>query len=120
MNRTKCFAACLCLAGTLMFGSHANAQSYLHDKDLGSIRQSNQGASPSSAEAAVGGKAAVVTDAHSASESINRTAKERNGASTGPSAQEVAAQRRALDTRDLEHPRQTQSFDRISRPSRPE
>lgn len=119
MSHTKFIAACLCLAGTLMFGN-ANAQSYLCDKDLGSIRQSNQTAAPSSAQAAVGGRTAVVTDAQSASENINRAARERNGPCTGPTAQEVAARQRALDTRNLEHPRQTRSFDSLPRPSRPE
>ncbi|VVD68305.1 hypothetical protein [Pandoraea anhela] len=117
--RIRCFAACLCLAGTLVFGQ-AHAQSYLGAGDLGSIRESNQTPAVSPAVAALGGQTAAVTDAHGASASINRTASERNGASTGPSPQEVLGQRRALDTRDMQHPRQTQTFDSIARPSRPE
>ncbi|ODP31881.1 hypothetical protein [Pandoraea sp. ISTKB] len=119
MNRTHFFAACLCLSGALIFG-HANAQSYLGAGDLGSIRQSNQTPAVSPAVAALGGQTAPVTDAHAASASINRTASERNGPATGPSTQEVLAQRRALDTRDMQHPRQTKTFDSIARPSRPE
>ncbi|AJP57889.1 hypothetical protein UC34_14720 [Pandoraea vervacti] len=119
MNQINVFAVCLCLTGTLAFG-HANAQSYLGAGDLGSIRQSNQTPAVSPAVAALGARSTAVTDAHSASASINRTASERNGPATGPSVQEVLAQRRALDTRDLQHPRQTKTFDSILRPSRPE
>lgn len=102
-----------------MFG-HASAQSYLGAGDLGSIRQSNQTPALSPAVSAVSGRADSVTDAQSASANINRTASERNGPATGPSQQEMAATARALDTRDLQHPRQTRTFDSISRPSRPE
>ena len=119
MRHRQFIAACLCLTGALMFG-HANAQSYLGAGDLGSIRQSNQTPALSRAESAVAGRADSVTDAQSASASINRTASERNGPSTGPSQQEMAATTRALDTRDLQHPRQTRSFDSVTPLSRPE
>lgn len=119
MIRTKLFAAIVCLTGLLAFG-HANAQSYLGSSDLGSIRQSNQTPAVSTAVAAVGKPSATVTDAHAASASINRTASERNGPSTGPSDQEMAATNNALDTRNLQHPRQTKRFDSIARPSRPD
>ncbi|AKM29089.1 hypothetical protein AB870_01540 [Pandoraea faecigallinarum] len=119
MSHIKFFAACLCLAGTLVC-AQAGAQSYLGAGDLGSIRESNRTPAVSPAVAALGGRTATVTDAHSASASINRTASERNGVPTGPSVQEALAQRRALDTRDLQHPRQTKTFDSIARPSRPE
>lgn len=119
MNHTKSFVVCLCLTGAFVFG-HANAQSYLGASDLGSIRQSNQTPAVSPAVTALGGQTAAVTDAHSASANINRTASQRNGAASGPSDQEVIAQRRALDTRDMQHPRQTKTYDSIARPSRPE
>ncbi|AKC71117.1 hypothetical protein [Pandoraea oxalativorans] len=119
MNRTKFFSAIVCLTGLLTAG-HASAQSYLGSSDLGSIRQSNQTPAVSTAVAAVGKPSAPVADAHAASASINRMASERNGASTGPSDQDVAATNRALDTRDMQHPRQTKRFDSIARPSRPE
>lgn len=118
MIRTNFIAVCLCLAVAL-FGGNASAQSYLGASDLGSIRQGNQAAPalhPSTGLRA----SAPVADAQSASEAINRVASERNGAQPGPSAQDVAATQRALDTRDLQHPRQTRTFDAIARPSRPE
>ncbi|AJC16804.1 hypothetical protein [Pandoraea sputorum] len=122
MNRTKFFAAIVCLTGLLgllTFG-HASAQSYLGSSDLGSIRQSNQTPAVSPAVAAVGKPTATVTDAHAASASINRTASERNGPSTGPSDQQVAATNNALDTRNLQHPRQTKPSASTVRGARPE
>ncbi|WP_353189596.1 hypothetical protein [Pandoraea pnomenusa] len=118
MNLGKVFAIGVCLAGVLTFGQ-ASAQSYLGAGDLGSIRQSNQTPARSVAASAVGGQpSAAVTDAQSASATINRTASARNGAATGPSEQDLAATSRALDTRDLQHPRQTRTFDAIPRPTR--
>ncbi len=119
MRHHHFFAVCLCLTGAMMFG-HANAQSYLGAGDLGSIRQTNQSPPVSPAVSAVGGRTNSVTDAQSASATINRTASERNGPATGPSPQEISATKNALDTRNLEHPRQTKSFDSLARPSRPE
>ncbi|MDR3398554.1 MAG: hypothetical protein P4M06_13470 [Pandoraea sp.] len=119
MRHHQFIAACLCLTGAMMFG-HASAQSYLGTGDLGSIRQTNQSPALSPAVSAVGGRANSVTDAQSASATINRTASERNGLATGPSQQELSATKNALDTRNLEHPRQTRSFDSLPRPSRPE
>lgn len=122
MNRTNFLAVCLSTAAVCaatFFTGHASAQSYLGSGDLSSIRQTNQAAPslhPSTGLAA----SAPVADAQSASAAINRVANERNGAQPGPSAQDVAATQRALDTRDLQHPRQTRTFDAIARPSRPE
>ena len=119
MRHCQFIAACLCLTGAMTFG-HANAQSYLGAGDLGSIRQSNQSPALSPAVSALGGRGESVTDARSASATINRTASERNGPASGPSQQELAATGGALDTRNLEHPRQTRTFDSLPRPSRPE
>ena len=119
MRHTQCVAACLCVTGALIFG-HVSAQSYLGAGDLKSLRQSNQSPTPGPAASALGVPKASVTDAQSASDTINRTASERNGPAKGPSDPGLAATRRALDTRDLEHPRQTRTFDSLPRPSKPQ
>ncbi|AJC22657.2 hypothetical protein RO07_23275 [Pandoraea pulmonicola] len=104
---------------------HVHAQSYLGAGDLGSIRQTNQSPAVSPMVSAVGGAAPGVTDAQSASASINRAASawaasDAASGTTGSNEQERSATARALDTRNLQHPRQTRSFDSIARPSRPE
>ncbi|SUA93113.1 hypothetical protein [Pandoraea pulmonicola] len=124
MNFRQFAAACLCLAGALAVG-HVHAQSYLGAGDLGSIRQTNQSPAVSPMVSAVGGAAPGVTDAQSASASINRAASawaasDAASGTTGSNEQERSATARALDTRNLQHPRQTRSFDSIARPSRPE
>ncbi|VVE27261.1 hypothetical protein PHO31112_03448 [Pandoraea horticolens] len=119
MRHRQFIAVCLCLTGALMFGE-ANAQSYLGAGDLGSIRQTNQTPAVPPAVSALGGRKDSVVDAQSASATINRAASERNGPATGPSQQEQEATTRALDTRNLQHPRQTRSFDSLPRLSRPE
>lgn len=124
MNFRQIAAACLCLTGALTVG-HVHAQSYLKAGDLGSIRQTNQSPAVSPMVSAVGGAGPSVTDAQSASASINRAtsawaASDATNGANGSNEQERAATARALDTRNLQHPRQTQSFDSIPRPSRPE
>ncbi|VVE85577.1 hypothetical protein [Pandoraea sputorum] len=118
MFRTNVIAVCLWL-GLAGFHGTASAQSYLGARDLGSLRQGNQAEPARHPSTGLRGSAPV-TDAASASEAINRAASERNGAQPGPSTQDVAATQRALDTRDLQHPRQTRTFDAIARPSRPD
>lgn len=118
MNRIHFIAVSLWLAAALFHG-HASAQSYLGASELGSIRQGNQ-AAPALPPSTGLRASAPVGDAQSASEAINRVASERNGAQPGPSAQEVAATQRARDARELQHPRQTRTFDAMARPSRPD
>ncbi|VVE85426.1 hypothetical protein [Pandoraea sputorum] len=118
MIRSPFIAVGLWLAVAL-FRGNASAQSYLGASNLGSLRQGNP-AVPALPPSSGRRGSAPVTDAPLARDAINRAASERTGAQPGPSAQEVAATQRALDTRDLQHPRQTRTFDAIARPSRPD
>lgn len=117
MNQGKFIVVFLSLAAALLSGQ-AGAQSYLGAGDLGSIRQANQSPARNPAVTAVGAPSIGVTDAQSASATINRTASERNGAASTSNEQALSARERALDTRDLQHPHQTRSFDAIPRPTR--